>query len=933
MVWSSDDEVAASAVTSAAPLPTLTCTTESVKILVTLLSCLAHGKRDQRVRCDVDRRGMMFTAHSKGKSLQIKTSIGRELFESYKLGAGGPEATEQDEDEDDEDAVQLSFALNVNLLIECLSMFGPSALATTSLRMTYEPESASLLLVVEDSGVMCECSMQVLEHEGGDMGQLEFETAFEQSAVVARCIMQSEPLRDAFAELYDLPSAASVTIAMADADSRSPEDRSEAKCLSLSATSETGSCEIDFAPTSSAFIEFSCARQQRCAVVVVGVMDADSEESVGDASPTLLSINGRNEEDPKDEDQHVITFLDARLEELESRILASAREDESDDAQSDIVSERNKKKREALEKREDAPWVIAELPTQTTTPAYAALEAFQVKKWREILQLDSFVRSRIISSRKLDSKHKKAQRDQPRGEGHNAEGQEGEKTAARLALDRHLEKMQYCCERVFASSGCLELNDGDTIDADDVTLMFTRMMRNPATSHLVSARVSHSVINTFFTVLASLSSSRITYRVFKRLLQLPPLRTLVNHRMTPHTSVIDELSVPVYRDFVYRARRREHNRRVLRRLRYFNETKAARLCFHTWARNVRDRTAARSTVMFAYTITTRIKQRTAFGALHRHALASIAALEIQRVFRGMRGGCGQKRPGRVYRGRLGRIQARQKLLTHYYREMAAIQQEREAFRAFVRGEMARRLQRLFRKIAADKQHAQRAEEEQVKRKFELEMLKLSGDAVQQAARHRREVTERYDKLREEAEYREKRRRIDDIEKQKIVHRRRQREWEAFKAGKIARKETLKLLEKESYERLKSQWENTIAEQTRKRGERLAESRSRLLEKLGDEQEERLLAENAEERTARQKSALTIQGAFRLFTARKLLRGMLSEVYIKELDIETQAPRYRNTLTGKIRTQKPTGLGSDELEYERCWVIMIDNVLGKLMWTV
>ncbi|KAG2768476.1 hypothetical protein PC129_g1768 [Phytophthora cactorum] len=298
MVWSSDDEVAASAVTSAAPLPTLTCTTESVKILATLLSCLAHGKRDQRVRCDVDRRGMMFTAHSKGKSLQIKTSIGRELFESYKLGAGGPEATEQDEDEDDEDAVQLSFALNVNLLIECLSMFGPSALATTSLRMTYEPESASLLLVVEDSGVMCECSMQVLEHEGGDMGQLEFETAFEQSAVVARCIMQSEPLRDAFAELYDLPSAASVTIAMADADSRSPEDRSEAKCLSLSATSETGSCEIDFAPTSSAFIEFSCAPSSEgdyggsCAATFHVAVLQQAFKALAHSNETFLRMNG-----------------------------------------------------------------------------------------------------------------------------------------------------------------------------------------------------------------------------------------------------------------------------------------------------------------------------------------------------------------------------------------------------------------------------------------------------------------------------------------------------------------------------------------------------------------------------------------------------------------------------------------------------------------
>ncbi|EEY61336.1 uncharacterized protein PITG_01624 [Phytophthora infestans T30-4] len=263
------------------PLPTLSCTAESVKILVTLLSCLAHGKRDQRVRCDVDRRGLLFTSHSKGKSLQIKTSIGRELFEKYKFGAGGPEAAEQDEDEDedDEDAVQLSFALNVNLLIECLSI-------------------ASLLLVVEDGGVMCECSMQVLEHEGGDMGQLEFETAFEQSAVVARCIMQSEPLRDAFAELYDLPSAASVTIAMADTDSRSPEDRSEAKCLILSATSETGSCEIDFAPTSSAFIEFSCAASNEgeygssCAATFHVAVLQQAFKALAHSDETFLRMNG-----------------------------------------------------------------------------------------------------------------------------------------------------------------------------------------------------------------------------------------------------------------------------------------------------------------------------------------------------------------------------------------------------------------------------------------------------------------------------------------------------------------------------------------------------------------------------------------------------------------------------------------------------------------
>ncbi|GMF17274.1 unnamed protein product [Phytophthora lilii] len=110
----------------------------------------------------------------------------------------------------------------------------------------------------------------------------------------------------------------------------------------------------------------------------------------------------------------------------------------------------------------------------------------------------------------------------------------------------------------------------------------------------------------------------------------------------------------------------------------------------------------------------------------------------------------------------------------------------------------------------------KAEEKRARRAIDLKMLKLSEDAAQQAARHRREVTEKYDKLREEADYKEIRRRIDGIEKQKIVHRRRQREWEAFKAESLARKEALKLQEKESYNSLKTEWESTIADQVRKR---------------------------------------------------------------------------------------------------------------------
>ncbi|GLE06323.1 hypothetical protein PINS_up015570 [Pythium insidiosum] len=266
--------------------------------MVTLLSCLFQGKKDQRVRCDVDNAGMLFTAHSRGKSLQIKTALGAELFESYEFRE--PDDTNGDGDGLD---TQHSFALNLNALIESLSMFGSSALATSSLRLSYFPQTATLTLVVEDNGVICECAMQVLELEGNDMSQLEFESAFEQSAVLGRCIIQSEPLQDAFAELYDLPSAACVTISMfpdgdenqIDSDHRRRSvAHAQGRCLSLSAQSETGSCEIEFARSSAAFIEFFCASSgdnEPCAATFHVAVLQQAFKALAHSNETFLRMN------------------------------------------------------------------------------------------------------------------------------------------------------------------------------------------------------------------------------------------------------------------------------------------------------------------------------------------------------------------------------------------------------------------------------------------------------------------------------------------------------------------------------------------------------------------------------------------------------------------------------------------------------------------
>jgi hypothetical protein len=92
--------------------------------------------------------------------------------------------------------------------------------------------------------------MQILEHDRNDIDHFNFESAFENSLVMGKCIMMSQPLYDAFSELYDMPSAATVLVRMYSVNG-------SAQSLSLRAESESGSCEIDFAATSSAFVDFS----------------------------------------------------------------------------------------------------------------------------------------------------------------------------------------------------------------------------------------------------------------------------------------------------------------------------------------------------------------------------------------------------------------------------------------------------------------------------------------------------------------------------------------------------------------------------------------------------------------------------------------------------------------------------------------------------
>ncbi|CAI9724797.1 cycle checkpoint RAD1-like [Octopus vulgaris] len=92
---------------------------------------------------------------------------------------------------------QLTFKINLNVLLECLTIFGSSSVTgvMTSLKMCYSGYGSPLMLILEEDGVLTDCSIKTMEPEE----VLDFDFCTEN--VVNKIIMKSECLREAFSEL------------------------------------------------------------------------------------------------------------------------------------------------------------------------------------------------------------------------------------------------------------------------------------------------------------------------------------------------------------------------------------------------------------------------------------------------------------------------------------------------------------------------------------------------------------------------------------------------------------------------------------------------------------------------------------------------------------------------------------------------------------
>ncbi|OWF42256.1 cell cycle checkpoint protein RAD1-like [Mizuhopecten yessoensis] len=92
---------------------------------------------------------------------------------------------------------QITFKINLTVLLECLTIFGTSQVpgVTTTLKMCYGGYGCPLILMLEEDGVLTDCSIKTLEPDE----VLDFN--FSSTNVLNKMIMKSECLKEAFSEL------------------------------------------------------------------------------------------------------------------------------------------------------------------------------------------------------------------------------------------------------------------------------------------------------------------------------------------------------------------------------------------------------------------------------------------------------------------------------------------------------------------------------------------------------------------------------------------------------------------------------------------------------------------------------------------------------------------------------------------------------------
>lgn len=144
---------------------------DSVKHIYGLLKAVNFK---DNATCFATEKGLKVTVED-SKCVQASAFIQKEMFQRYSLN--------------DE---QVAFKVNLSVLVECLNIFGGTA---TALKMCYQGYGYPLTMLLEEGGVITDCSIRTLEAEE----ILDFN--FSAESVLNKIILRSECLKEVFAEL------------------------------------------------------------------------------------------------------------------------------------------------------------------------------------------------------------------------------------------------------------------------------------------------------------------------------------------------------------------------------------------------------------------------------------------------------------------------------------------------------------------------------------------------------------------------------------------------------------------------------------------------------------------------------------------------------------------------------------------------------------
>ncbi|XP_074064026.1 cell cycle checkpoint protein RAD1 [Macrotis lagotis] len=140
----------------------------------------------------------------------------------------------------------VTFRINLTVLLDCLTIFGSTPLpgTSTALRMCYQGYGYPLTLFLEEDGVVTVCKINTQEPED----TLDFD--FCSTNVINKIILQSEGLREAFAELDMTSEVLQITMSPV-----KPYFR-------LSTFGNSGSSHLDYPKDSDLMEAFHCNQTQ-----------------------------------------------------------------------------------------------------------------------------------------------------------------------------------------------------------------------------------------------------------------------------------------------------------------------------------------------------------------------------------------------------------------------------------------------------------------------------------------------------------------------------------------------------------------------------------------------------------------------------------------------------------------------------------------------